>query len=56
MVAFQHALATWANWVDQNVDPAKTRVFFQSMSPTHYRYPVSAADLISYHLVSPVSP
>ncbi|KAL6901893.1 hypothetical protein ACP4OV_004769 [Aristida adscensionis] len=36
MVAFQRGLTTWANWVDLNVDPAKTRVFFQSMSPTHY--------------------
>uniref|UniRef100_A0A0E0KCE1 Uncharacterized protein n=1 Tax=Oryza punctata TaxID=4537 RepID=A0A0E0KCE1_ORYPU len=36
MVAFQRGMATWANWVDANVDPAKTRVFFQSMSPTHY--------------------
>ncbi|XP_044372721.1 protein PMR5 isoform X1 [Triticum aestivum] len=37
MVAFQRGMTTWANWVDLNVDPAKTRVFFQSMSPTHYR-------------------
>ncbi|KAM3313937.1 hypothetical protein ACQJBY_033057 [Aegilops geniculata] len=36
MVAFQRGMTTWANWVDLNVDPAKTRVFFQSMSPTHY--------------------
>ncbi|KAF0935087.1 hypothetical protein E2562_030330 [Oryza meyeriana var. granulata] len=36
MVAFQRGMATWANWVDANVDPAKTRVLFQSMSPTHY--------------------
>jgi len=37
-VAFQRGLTTWANWVDLNVDPARTSVFFQSMSPTHYRY------------------
>jgi hypothetical protein len=37
MVAFQRGMTTWASWVDLNVDPAKTRVFFQSMSPTHYR-------------------
>uniref|UniRef100_A0ACD5X0G8 Uncharacterized protein n=1 Tax=Avena sativa TaxID=4498 RepID=A0ACD5X0G8_AVESA len=36
MVAFQRGMTTWASWVDLNVDPAKTRVFFQSMSPTHY--------------------
>jgi hypothetical protein len=37
-VAFQRGLTTWASWVDLNLDQAKTRVFFQSMSPTHYRY------------------
>lgn len=36
MMAFQRGMTTWASWVDLNVDPAKTRVFFQSMSPTHY--------------------
>lgn len=36
MAAFQRGMTTWATWVDLNVDPAKTRVFFQSMSPTHY--------------------
>lgn len=35
-VAFQRGLTTWASWVDLNLDQAKTRVFFQSMSPTHY--------------------
>ncbi|KAF9620651.1 hypothetical protein IFM89_013677 [Coptis chinensis] len=36
LVAFQKGLATWSKWVDFNVDPAKTRVFFQGTSPTHY--------------------
>lgn len=49
-VAFQRGLTTWANWVDLNVDPAKTRVFFQAMSPTHYRYHISDFSL------SPVTP
>lgn len=35
--AFQKGLTTWANWVDLNVDPTRTRVFFQSISPTHYK-------------------
>ncbi|KAJ3682835.1 hypothetical protein LUZ60_013062 [Juncus effusus] len=35
-IAFQKGLTTWANWVDQNIDPSRTRVFFQSISPTHY--------------------
>ncbi|XP_028121242.1 protein trichome birefringence-like 3 [Camellia sinensis] len=34
-VAYRMGLKTWANWVDSNVDPNKTRVFFTTMSPTH---------------------
>ncbi|KAG6419235.1 hypothetical protein SASPL_121451 [Salvia splendens] len=35
--AFFKGLATWGRWVDLNVDPTKTRVFFQGISPTHYQ-------------------
>ncbi|MQL96181.1 hypothetical protein Taro_028853 [Colocasia esculenta] len=34
-LAFQTALRTWSRWVDKKVDPAKTRVFFRSISPEH---------------------
>jgi DNA mismatch repair ATPase MutL len=35
--AFYKGLTTWANWVDVNVDPTKTKLFFQGISPTHYQ-------------------
>jgi len=36
--AFNRALRTWARWVDRNIDPTRTRVFFRSVSPEHKRY------------------
>ncbi|KAJ8749761.1 hypothetical protein K2173_012312 [Erythroxylum novogranatense] len=36
LVALEKGLRTWANWVDSNIDTARTRVFFLSISPTHY--------------------
>ncbi|OWM87649.1 hypothetical protein CDL15_Pgr022762 [Punica granatum] len=37
MVAYEKGLATWAKWVDLNLDPRRTRVIFRSMSPRHNR-------------------
>lgn len=37
MDAFEKALNTWARWVDDNIDPSKTSVFFQGISPSHYK-------------------
>ncbi|KAG0496358.1 hypothetical protein HPP92_000893 [Vanilla planifolia] len=34
--AFLKGMSTWAKWMDLRVDDTRTRVFFQSLSPTHY--------------------
>lgn len=35
LLAYEKALNTWANWVENNIDPTKTEVFFQGVSPDH---------------------
>ncbi|KAI4306052.1 hypothetical protein L6164_029364 [Bauhinia variegata] len=35
LVAYWKALRTWARWVENNIDTAKTKIFFQGISPTH---------------------
>ncbi|PIA33870.1 hypothetical protein AQUCO_03900014v1 [Aquilegia coerulea] len=37
LVAFRKGLTTWSKWIDSNINPSKTRVFFQGISPTHYK-------------------
>ncbi|KAI3914892.1 hypothetical protein MKX01_018061 [Papaver californicum] len=36
LIAFYKGLSTWGRWIDRNVDPSRTKVFFQGISPTHY--------------------
>ncbi|CAK7325878.1 unnamed protein product [Dovyalis caffra] len=36
-VAYMRVLTTWSKWVDKNVDPNRTTVFFSSMSPLHIK-------------------
>ena len=35
--AFGKALTTWGQWVDKNVNPKKSFVFFRGYSPSHFR-------------------
>ncbi|KAI3841792.1 hypothetical protein MKW92_043822 [Papaver armeniacum] len=35
--AYTKALRTWAQWVDSNIDPLRTRVFFRGYSASHFR-------------------
>lgn len=37
MEAFTKAITTWGNWIDANIDPLKTTVFFRGYSPAHFR-------------------
>ncbi|CAH8359856.1 unnamed protein product [Eruca vesicaria subsp. sativa] len=34
--AFRKALTTWSRWVDKNVNPMKSLVFFRGYSPSHF--------------------
>ncbi|XP_056856364.1 protein trichome birefringence-like 30 isoform X2 [Raphanus sativus] len=36
-IMYEEVLRTWTNWLEQNIDPNRTSVFFSSMSPTHVR-------------------
>ncbi|XP_068668909.1 protein PMR5-like [Aristolochia californica] len=36
LAALERGMRTWAKWVDMNIDTTRTKVFFQSISPTHY--------------------
>ncbi|KAG9129960.1 hypothetical protein Leryth_007075 [Lithospermum erythrorhizon] len=36
LIAYYKGMTTWARWVNRYVDPRKTKVFFQGISPTHY--------------------
>lgn len=35
LVAYETALKTWAEWADSSIDPNKTKIFFQGVSPDH---------------------
>ncbi|CAA2934197.1 trichome berefringence-like 7 [Olea europaea subsp. europaea] len=35
--AFRTAINTWASWVDRKINPKRTRVFFRTFEPSHWR-------------------
>lgn len=35
--AFRRSMQTWASWVDKYINPRKTKVFFRSSAPSHFR-------------------
>ena len=35
--AFRKAMTTWGMWVDANINPTKTSVFFRGYSASHFR-------------------
>lgn len=37
MDAFRKGLTTWKKWANSNLNPSKTQVFFQGISPMHYK-------------------
>ncbi|KAK4277813.1 hypothetical protein QN277_015751 [Acacia crassicarpa] len=36
-IAYDRVLKTWSKWVDDNINPNRTKVFFTSMSPLHIK-------------------
>ncbi|XP_010534606.1 PREDICTED: protein trichome birefringence-like 30 [Tarenaya hassleriana] len=34
-MTYEKVLRTWAMWLEENIDPSRTSIFFSSMSPTH---------------------
>lgn len=52
LTAFNKGLNTWASWVDQNVDPTQTKVFFQGISPTHYQWVKIPSYSMNYYYYS----
>jgi hypothetical protein len=35
--AYRRALKTWARWIDKNMDPARSIVFYRGYSTAHFR-------------------
>ena len=49
--AYRRALNTWAKWVDSNVNPKETTVFFRGYSASHFRYTVLFLNPCSFSMM-----
>lgn len=36
--AYRIALETWTSWIEREIDKNRTRVFFRTFEPSHWRY------------------
>jgi len=36
--AYKIALKTWTSWIERKIDKNRTRVFFRTFEPSHWRY------------------
>lgn len=36
-IVYERVMRTWRKWIEENVDPSKTSVFFSSLAPQHFR-------------------
>jgi len=46
--AFRIALETWSSWVDREINKNRTRIFFRTFEPSHWRYFYFTANMILY--------
>ena len=37
-IAYESVLKSWAKWMEENVDPNQTSVFFSSLAPSNMKY------------------
>jgi hypothetical protein len=41
--AYGRVFKTWSDWLNNNIDPARTSVFFMTISPLHIRWTQAAS-------------
>jgi len=44
--AFRIALETWASWVEREINKNRTRIFFRTFEPSHWRYSYFTVNMI----------